>query len=207
MQPGKRQVNSGMPPVNDFTRKLFPGVSAFLKRPWVVFPADQTGCGNGTTLMTASPENHQAGAIDPDTMRRVEDVIKQLRWTYIRDWAPAAIEELETASSSLCRAVAENDSATAGANQDAILRLTHDMKGQAGTFGLELLQDFAASLHHFAQSENHSKSRQADLCRAHVTAMRTALSDVSSHPDGALDTHLEQELLNGLRRLAQMGFN
>ena len=157
--------------------------------------------------MTASSDKKHSSAIDPDAMRRVEDVIEQLRWTYIREWAPAAIEALETASRNLCRAAAGGDMASINGNLAAILRLTHDMKGQAGTFGLDLLQDFAASLHHFAQADSPSGIRQAELCQAHVTAMRTALSDVSAHPDGALDTVLEQQLRDGLCRLARLGFN
>lgn len=157
--------------------------------------------------MTASSDKKHSGAIDPDAMRRVEDVIEQLRWTYIREWAPAAIEGLETASRSLCRAAANGETACIDANLEAILRLTHDMKGQAGTFGLGLLQDFATSLHHFAQADSLSGIRQAELCQAHVTAMRTALSDVSAHPEGALDTALEQQLRDSLRKLARLGFN
>ena len=157
--------------------------------------------------MTASPDNHHAGAIDPDAMRRVEGVIKQLRWTYIREWAPAAIGELETASRGLCRAVADGNTDDADANRDAILWLTHDMKGQAGTFGLELLQDFVASLHHFAQADNPTGARRAELCQAHVTAMRTALSDFSNNPNGTLDCALEQQLRDSLRKLVRLGFN
>ena len=157
--------------------------------------------------MTASSDKQRPGAIDPDAMRRVEDVIEQLRWTYIREWAPAAIEELESASWGLCHAVTDHDTESIEANRNAILRITHDMKGQAGTFGLELLQDFAGSLHHFAAAENPGGKRQAELCRAHVTAMRTALSDVSAHPNGAQDKALEKELRDGLRRLARLRFN
>ncbi len=157
--------------------------------------------------MTSSAENRPPGAIDPDAMRRAEEVIEQLRWTYIRDWAPAAMEELEAAAQGLRLAVANGEAAAAQANRDAILRVTHDMKGQAGTFGLELLQDFAASLHHFARTETPDGARQAELCQAHVFAMRTALADVSAEPAGILDQALERKLRDSLRELARLKFS
>ena len=146
-------------------------------------------------------------AIDPEALRRAEDVIEQLRWTYIREWAPAAMQELEAATQNLRLAVTANDHATCEEALDAILRLTHDMKGQAGTFGLDLLQDFAASLHRFASPQAPSGRRQAELCQSHVAAMRTALADASGQPDGLIDSDLERELREGLRKLARLRFN
>lgn len=157
--------------------------------------------------MTSSAEKRQPGAIDPDAMRRAEDVIEQLRWTYIRDWAPAAMAELEAAARGLRQAVASGEAEAGRADREIILRVTHDMKGQAGTFGLELLQDFAASLHHFARTENPDRARQAELCQAHVSAMRTALADVSARPAGIIDDALERQLRDGLRELARLKFN
>lgn len=146
-------------------------------------------------------------AIDPDALRRVEDVIEQLRWTYIREWAPAAMQELEAASRGLCHAAAAGHTETAAESRAIILRVTHDMKGQAGTFGLDLLQDFAASLHHFAEPDSEAPIRQAELCQAHVSAMRTALADVSTQPEGLVSDMLERELRDGLRKLARLRFN
>ena len=157
-----------------------------------------------------TPNGNQAAAdasIDPDALRRVEDVIEQLRWTYIREWAPAAMQELETASRNFRRAAAAGDAETAAASRAAILRVTHDMKGQAGTFGLDLLQDFAASLHHFAEPDSEAPDRQAELCEAHVSAMRSALADVSAQPEGMISDGLERELREGLRKLARLRFN
>jgi HPt (histidine-containing phosphotransfer) domain-containing protein len=152
-------------------------------------------------------QHTQPGAVDPDALRRVEDVIEQLRWTYIREWAPAAMQELEAASRGLRKAAEADDLPAAARHRAAIVRLTHDMRGQAGTFGLDLLQDFAASLHHFAEPETGALLRQAELCEAHVSAMRTALADVSAQPAGTIDAMLERQLREGLRELARMRFN
>jgi HPt (histidine-containing phosphotransfer) domain-containing protein len=166
--------------------------------------------------MATDAEKHDSSAIDPEALRRVEDVIEQLRWTYIREWAPAALEELEAAVQALhhSRTGQSHTGNGGGADQGSmtrhwttVLRLTHDMKGQAGTFGLELLQDFAASLHALVEAEELAEARRIDLCAAHASAMRQVLTDVSGRPDGALDDLLERELRAGLRELTRLRFN
>ena len=47
--------------------------------------------------MTSKYTDENPGSIDPDALRQAEDVIEQLRWTYIREWAPAAMSEIEGA--------------------------------------------------------------------------------------------------------------
>jgi chemotaxis protein histidine kinase CheA len=158
--------------------------------------------------MTDSMDDPRSGTIDPEAMRQAEAVIEQLRWVYIREWAPAAILEIEQSVQAIDRCVragATKDEAEAYI--DALVRLTHDMKGQAGTFGLDLLQDFAASLHDFVRASDSLGAREADVFTAHASAMRSVLNDVSSNPDGALDEESEQRLREGLRRLAGLRFN
>lgn len=156
--------------------------------------------------MGDSSDDRKPGAIDPEAMRRVEAVIEQLRWTYIREWAPAAIEEIEAAVLALNR-MTRTGSVPASADVETLLRVTHDMKGQAGTFGLDLLQDFAGSLHEFVRAADSIGPREAEVFQAHATGMRTVLTDVSAHPDGALDGQIERDLREGLRQLTRLQFN
>ncbi len=150
-------------------------------------------------------DNPDPGAIDPEALRRAEAVVEQLRWTYIREWAPAAMKEIEAEVQAIDRAARAE--ANGSAHCEIIARLTHDMKGQAGTFGLQLLHDFAESLHGLARQVETVGPREAAVFQAHATAMRSVLSDISSSPEAELDTALERELRDGLRKLARLHFN
>ena len=155
--------------------------------------------------MTSKYTDENPGSIDPDALRQAEDVIEQLRWTYIREWAPAAMSEIEGAVQGV------NTSLKSGLPcrefLDVIIHLTHDMKGQAGTFGLELLMDFAASLNAFVMSHESIDLAAAEVIQAHATAMRQVIADVSVSPDGAVTAEMAEALSHDLRVLAQMRFN
>jgi hypothetical protein len=81
------------------------------------------------------------------------------------------------------------------------------MKGQAGTFGLDLLTDFAASMHAVVSAAVMMGQRQSDVCLGHIMAMRTALRAASCEPAGLLDPKLERQLRSDLRRIVRKTFN
>lgn len=159
--------------------------------------------------MSERQEAVSLGTIDPTALRRAKAVVERLRLVYIEEWAPAALDELEAAVLALRTPAAPPHRADEGGpdRRDQILRLTHDMKGQAGTFGLDLLTDFATSMHSVALSAVEIGVREADVFLAHIMAMRTALQNVASHPEGILDDDLEAELRAGLLQVVRHSLN
>lgn len=149
------------------------------------------------------------GTIDPDALRRAEAVVERYRATYIHEWAPAALDEMEATVMQICRYAKDPDCAPNLLNEqrDRLGRLAHDMKGQAGTFGLELLHDFAASLYDVAASAKRVRERQAEIFLGLVMAMRTALSAATNSPDGTIAAGIERELRRSLRAIARRGLN
>tara|TARA_R110002096_G_scaffold105174_3_gene231656 strand:+ start:1753 stop:2223 length:471 start_codon:yes stop_codon:yes gene_type:complete len=156
--------------------------------------------------MSIRQEALDLGTIDPAVLKRAEAVVERLRWVYIREWAPEVLSEMEAAVLGINQ-YAKRGPVMEGKRRDALLRLCHDMQGQAGTFGLELLADFATSMHKIGEASPVIRDRQADVLVAHIMAMRTALRAVAADPDGALSEGLHKELRRDLRKLRQKPFN
>lgn len=156
--------------------------------------------------MSTDNEAVGQGTIDPSALKRAEAVIERLRWVYVCEWAPDALDEMEAAVLAL-RRYADNGKEGEAGRHKAILRLSHEMKGQAGTFGLDLLADFAASMHTVAAETQRIGVREADVFLAHIMAMRTALSTIARDPCGLLHAGLEKELRRGLRQIVRQNLN
>jgi len=156
--------------------------------------------------MSTNSETIGHGTIDPAALKRAEAVIGRLRRVYICEWAPEALDEMEAAVLGL-RRYANRYGANQGERCDALLRLSHDMKGQAGTFGLDLLADFAVSMHAVAAGTRSLGVREADVFLAHIMAMRTTLSAAASDAEGVPGAALERELRRGLRRIVRQNLN
>lgn len=156
--------------------------------------------------MSVREDTFGLGTIDPAALKQADIAVERLRWIYIHDWAPEALDEMEAAVLSL-RRYAKAGGSTDAVRRDALLRLTHDMKGQAGTFGVEILHDFATSLHNVAKATTRIGVREADVFLAHIMAMRTALTAVASNPEGRLRHSLERELRGNLGRITRRWLN
>ncbi|MCA8927223.1 MAG: Hpt domain-containing protein [Alphaproteobacteria bacterium] len=148
----------------------------------------------------------ELGPTDPTAVERARAVVERLRWVYVCDWAPEALDEMEAAVLALRRYAREGEDGEA-ARHDAVLRLSHAMKGQAHTFGLDLLADFAASIHAIARAARRIGEREADVVLAHILAMRTALSAAANDADGLVHTGLERDLRQNLRRIVRSTLN
>lgn len=156
--------------------------------------------------MSTNSETIGQDTIEPASLKRAEAVIERLRRVYICEWAPEALDEMEAAVLAL-RRYASRDAGGEAGRHDALLRLSHEMKGQAGTFGLDLLADFAASMHTVAAGSRCLGVREADVFLAHIMAMRSALSAAAGAPEGVPGAALERDLRRGLRQIVRQNLN
>ena len=156
-------------------------------------------------LMSVQQNMITVGSIDPAALQRAKETVEQLRWLYIREWAPEALNEMEAAVLALRQYSRASEPVKTG--REAVLQLSHDMKGQAGTLGLDLLADFAASIHAVVSASRQIGAREGDVCLGHIMAMRTALRAVAVEPDGVLNPSLEKHLRRDLRKIIRKTFN
>lgn len=123
--------------------------------------------------LSAEPQGMDAAA-----SKRARIAIEKLKESYLNEWAPATINELDRRLQ-----LARSAPSSAGENLEAAFRLAHDMKGQGATFGFVLISDIGASLCTMASSR--ADPTDGDLCAmlAHVEAARAVLNQRLDDPE------------------------
>lgn len=116
--------------------------------------------------------------MDAVATERARAAIEKLKLSYLTEWAPATIDELDRRLQ-LARSVP----GTAPEHLEAAYRLAHDMKGQGATFGYVLISDIGGSL--CAMTYDRVEATDGDLCAmlTHVEAARAVLNHRLDDPE------------------------
>lgn len=130
--------------------------------------------------------------LDPAVLDRAEKAVEKIQHEYT-DWADEDIAAFDVALAAL-----RQD----GCDQTAILqelyRLSHDMKGQGGSFGYVMMSEIAASLNDFIAGRTILVPLDIEVVDAHVAALRAVYAQ-RVRDDGGMTG---RALLAGLGKLA-----
>jgi len=77
---------------------------------------------------------------------------------------------------------------------EIINSIAHDMRGQGGTFGYQLISDFADALYFFTHAQAGMSDNHVEIIKAHVDAMRVVIKNRINGDGGEVG----KELQNGL---------
>ena len=111
---------------------------------------------------------------------RIEVQLAQLKGQY-KSWAKADLARLYEALDAARTHAAERDQ-----HVDEVYELSHNMRGQGGTFGYTLISDIGNSLCAFIEGANEFGTRELEAIRVHAESMQLALtSDLQSGADQA----------------------
>lgn len=132
-----------------------------------------------------------------DAWRRARIAIDKLKASYVQDWAPASLDEMERTLK-----LALSNPETAFEHLQTAYRLAHDMKGQGATFGYILISDIGAALCGLTYDRNEASQAELTAMLAHVDAARSVLAGGLEDPDspaavavmGALQTAVRASL-------------
>lgn len=135
------------------------------------------------------------GAVDPEVLERAEAVIANLTDNYL-EWVQEDFEKILQAYNDL--------KATQGDNCDVLERVfqvAHDMKGQGGSFGYDLITVIGNQLCRFLEKVDRSKvgPSEVEIIRVHIDAMRVVISNRIRGDGGKIG----RELLAGLDLVSQ----
>lgn len=110
------------------------------------------------------------GAVDLDALARAEDVIANLADDYM-DWVREDFVRLEAAFDKF-----KAGDGTAAENLEALFQIAHDMKGQGGSFGYDLMTSIGDHLCRLLETLDKDGPREQGMIRVHIDAMRVVIT-------------------------------
>ena len=128
------------------------------------------------------------GAVDEAALERAEQVISELSSSYI-DWAKEDLSKLTLAFDEL-KATKDGDTAL-----DAVFQISHDIKGQGGSFEYDLMTIIGDMLCRYIEGlENNVDDQSIEVIELHINALQAVISQALKGDGGAVGN----QLLSGL---------
>lgn len=125
---------------------------------------------------------------DEDILSTAEEALNEMAEDY-PDWVMSVIDELFEVHR---RCV--DDDANRKAYFEKINAVAHDMKGQGGTFGYQLITDFAEGLYNFTSKGAGLSDSHVEIIKAHIDAMRVVIRERIDGDGGAVGKELKAGL-------------
>ncbi len=134
-------------------------------------------------------------AVDPDALERAEQVIANMADSYL-DWVEEDLKKISVAFDCL---VAGSDDREADLKK--VFEIAHDMKGQGGSFGFELITAVGNNLCRLLERFDDSVQPQVqnESIRIHIDAMKLIISSRMRGDGGAQGT----AILDGVQQMVE----
>ncbi len=142
----------------------------------------------GREPMTGSQSFALDGDDVPEAVRKAEAAVAALAQNFT-EWMRA---DLDKALASLADARASQPEN--GAPLREIFDVCHNIKGQGGTFGYDLITHFGASLCNFIRDAGPASERKLKVVEAHLTAIRFILDRDIRGDGGQVGKQLQAKL-------------
>ena len=131
------------------------------------------------------------GAVGPEALERAEQVISGLTDDYLQ-WVEEDLAKLQNAFDNL-RAKKNGQKE----NLEAIFQVAHEIKGQGGSFGYELMTVIGDQLCGFVEDREAAGPGEIEVIDLHVGALRLVIAERMRGGGGTAGA----KLLNGLRQV------
>ena len=125
---------------------------------------------------------------DEDIMTAAEEALNEMCEEY-PDWVMSVIDELFEVHR---RSV--DDGPNRKSYFERINSIAHDMKGQGGTFGYQLITDFAEGLYEFTAKGSGLSDNHVEIVKAHIDAMRVVIRERIEGDGGDIGNELKKGL-------------
>lgn len=119
------------------------------------------------------------GAVDLDALARAEAVIANLADDYL-DWVREDFVRLEAAYDVLVSGKGDDV-----ANLEALFQIAHDMKGQGGSFGYDLMTSIGDHMCRLLEKVDKAGPLEIAMIRLHIDAMRVVITKELKDDGGA----------------------
>ena len=125
---------------------------------------------NPPKTLQSKVEKGGPGAVDLDALAKAEDVIASLADDYL-NWVQEDLVRMEAAFVKL-----KSGEGDAAKNLDDVFQISHDMKGQGGSFGYDLMTAIGDKLCSLIEKMDTCGPRELNMIRVHIDAMRVIIT-------------------------------
>ena len=132
------------------------------------------------------------GAVDLSTLERAEKVIADLAETYL-EWVEQDLVKLHKALQALSSATGDRK-----AELEAIYQISHDMKGQGGSFGYQLITVVGNQLCRFIEPLKQAGPNEIAVIKLHADTMSLIIANRMDGDGGEAG----EAVLTGLNKVA-----
>jgi len=129
--------------------------------------------------LQAKAEKGGAGAVDLKALAKAEEVIANLADDYL-DWVREDFVRLESAYDVMKSGAGDDKQ-----NLDALFQISHDMKGQGGSFGYDLMTSIGDHLCRLLEKVEKVGPLEIMMVRVHIDAMRVVITKELKGDGGA----------------------
>lgn len=120
------------------------------------------------------------GAVSPEVLEKAEDVIAGMADDYVT-WAQEDIGRISAALEDLCNAPPEGQ----GQALVRIYQISHDMKGQGGSFQYQLMTILGDLLCRYVEGRESATEADLAVIRLHIDAMQVVIAKQMTGDGGA----------------------
>jgi len=113
------------------------------------------------------------GAVDLEALERAEEVIASMTDSYL-SWVTEDLRKMDTAYANLVAAKGDLQSEI-----DAIYQVSHDIKGQGGSFGYDLMTAIGNELCRFLERVDTAKfgNEERQAIKLHIDSLKLVIAD------------------------------
>lgn len=138
------------------------------------------------------------GGVDPAALERAEAVIADLKGDYLT-WVQEDLQKLQAAYD---KAAAASEGDRTKAMQD-VFGVAHDIKGQGGSFGYQLVTVIGNQLCRFIEKREQYGIQEVEAVRLHIDAMRLVINKRMEGDGGRVGANLVAGLSAVLDKLSK----
>ena len=131
------------------------------------------------------------GAVDLATLERAERVIEQMADSYL-EWVQEDLVRMDAAYKALAAATGDRK-----AEAEQVFQIAHDIKGQGGSFGYDLMSLIANELCRLIERQDKFGTGEVQAVKVHADAMKLVIQNRMKGDGGANG----QALVAGIRQV------
>jgi len=112
-----------------------------------------------------------AGAVDLKALERAEQVIADMTESYL-DWVAEDLKKIDQAYAKLEVATGDRKE-----EMEAVFEISHDIKGQGGTFGYDLMTAIATELCRLIEKAEKIGDEEVEVVKLHIAALKLVIDE------------------------------